>query len=124
MDTHHQFECWIDRISQAETPDETIIAYNFGLFETTKGYTIYLIGTKEFDELDEDWATTVDFQPKEKYLELNPIEVKHQQWQQILELAKNMIKNYLNSENFENSILKNAKAITTGFDDGNLTRLR
>jgi hypothetical protein len=61
---------WIDGITKAENPDKTIVAYYFGLFETHDGYTIYLVGSKEYDSEDDDWACNNDFSPSEKYLPL------------------------------------------------------
>ncbi|MBA4054095.1 MAG: hypothetical protein C0490_05225 [Marivirga sp.] len=112
------------RLNKNEKPDKSILAFNFGLFETTEGYTIYLIGAKEYDEDDEDWATEVDFEPDEKYLAINPEETKGLEWNQVLDKAVDVVTKYVQSNDFNGSILKDAKAVTTGFDDGNLTRIK
>jgi hypothetical protein len=46
-------QAWLIHLCDTEHPDTSIIAYHFGLFETENGYTIYLIGSKEFDNDDE-----------------------------------------------------------------------
>jgi hypothetical protein len=119
-----EFNDWMTRLNKTEKPGENILAFNFGLFETTDGYTIYLIGAKEFDEEDEDWATEVDFEPKEKYLAIHPDETKGLEWNQVLDKAVAIVTKYVYSSDFKSSILKDAKDITTGFDDGNLTRIK
>lgn len=118
------FNDWMTRLNKAESPGQEIVAFNYGLFETTEGYTIYLIGAKLFDETNEEWACDVDFQPKEKYLPINPNWTRGLKWHQMLDKAVDTISKYMRSKDFEVSILRNAKAVTTGFDDGNLTRIK
>lgn len=81
------------------------------------GYETYLVGSKEFDEKNDDWACNTDFVPKNKYLKLRQNEAD---WEQILADVKKYIENYIQSPNFKNSFLEKAKAIATGFDDGDL----
>jgi len=47
-------ENWLLNICDTESPDKSIIGFNFGLFESEDGFTIYLTGSKEFDEDDPD----------------------------------------------------------------------
>jgi translation elongation factor EF-G len=124
MSTKIDFNNWLNRISKTEAVSDNIIAFNFGLFESENGYTIYLIGSETFDEEDDDWATNVDFEPKEKYFELNASLVKGKDWQKVLEVSEELVKEYLNSESLHNTIFKKAEAITTGFDDGELVRIK
>jgi hypothetical protein len=121
MTIEQRFLKWTEKINQTERIDSSIVAYNFGLFESTKGYIMYLIGSKSFDKEDEDWATNVDFEPKEKYFELGKEFSKDKDWQEVLKYSEKLIADFVNSNDFRNSIFGNAKAITTGFDDGNLT---
>jgi hypothetical protein len=101
-----------------------IIAFNFGLFETEDGYTIYVIGSGTFDEEDPDWATEVDFEPKDKYLQIDSSETKGLEWNQVLEKAKATIEEFVTSDKFDDSFMRHAKAVTTGFDDGDLLRIK
>jgi hypothetical protein len=124
MTFENEFADTMTRLNKNEEPDKGILAFNFGLFETTEGYTIYLIGAKEYDEDDEDWATEVDFEPTEKYLAIDPEETKGLEWNHVLDKTVKVVTKYVQSNDFKTSILKDAKAVTTGFDDGNLTRIR
>ena len=124
MSTKTDFNNWLDRINKTETVSNSIVAFNFGLFETEDNYTIYLIGSGTFDEQDDDWATNVDFEPEDKYFELDSSLVKGKDWQEALEVSEKLVTEYLNSINLKNTIFKNAEAITTGFDDGELVRIK
>lgn len=115
---------WLGRMTQKESLDKDIIAFNFGLFEGENGYMIYLVGSKEFDDENYDWAANEDFTPQEKYLPLTGDEFKDLDWEQALNQVKQLLSEYINSDDFQKSLLKEAKAITTGFDDGDLHRIR
>lgn len=39
---------WISELVETETLPEEIVALNFGLYETPKGYCIYLNGSEEY----------------------------------------------------------------------------
>lgn len=124
MTTEQRFAEWIERINQTEKFDNSIIGFNFGLFETTEGFEMYLIGSKTFDQEDEDWATNVDFEPKEKYFQFGQEFSTNKDWQDVLKYSEKLVQDYFNSDKFKTSIFVNAKGITTGFDDGNLTIIR
>ena len=111
---------WLPEICENETPDSSIVAFNFGLFETVDGYTIYLIGSREYDGDDEDWATNNDFEPAKKYFPLPPENFKQLEWQEVLNNVRSELTKFAASETFQSSFLAAAKAVTTGFDDGNL----
>jgi hypothetical protein len=115
---------WLFKMCDTETPDKSIIAYNFGLFETENGYTIYLIGSKEYDKDDQDWATNNDFEPSLKYYPLPTSQYKNLEWEKVLERIKYQLKDFTKTEKFKNSFFAKAKAITTGFDDGDLIKIK
>ena len=124
MTLNLKFNNWLKRINENEKIDSSIIAFNFGIFESPEGYKIYLIGAKKYDENDEDWATYEDYSPKEKYfpLEINTTDGKD--WEEVLKISTDLVTQYVNSDDYKNSIFKNAKAITTGFDEGDLIRIK
>jgi hypothetical protein len=124
MTIEQTFAEWIEKINENETVDNSIIGFNFGLFETTNGFEMYLIGSKTFDKDDEDWATNVDFEPKQKYFQFGKEFSADKDWQEILKITETLIFNYVSSEKFKTSIFANARGITTGFDDGNLTIIK
>jgi len=64
-----EFNNWIEEINMKESSVNGILAFWFGLFETENGYTMYLTGSNEFDEEDDDWACSIDFEPKDKYFD-------------------------------------------------------
>jgi hypothetical protein len=115
---------WLFRICDTEKPDKSIIAYNFGLFETGDGYTIYLIGSKEYDKRDADWALNNDFEPEIKNYPLPKNEYKNLKWEQVLDKIKSQLKAFAKTEKFHHSFFAKAKAITTGFDDGDLVNIK
>lgn len=115
------FNNWLDEILKTEKPNADIIAYYFGIMETTEGYETYLVGSKEFDEEHDDWACNTDFVPKNKYLAIGQAGTD---WELILADVKQHIEKYIQTSKFKNSFLEKAKAIAMGFDDGDLHRVR
>jgi hypothetical protein len=117
------FNDWLAQICTTEKPDKSIVAYNFGLFETSNGYTAYLIGSKTYDPEETDWATEVDFAPTLKYYELPSLNFKHLQFDVAQSNIKQMIKEFMKSSIYKQSFFMHAKAITIGFDDGDLEEI-
>lgn len=115
---------WLVRICDTERPDKSIIAYNFGLFETENGYTIYLTGSKEYDKNDSDWAINDDFQPSLPNYPLPSKDYKNLKWKQVLDKVKSQLNDFTKTDNFKNSFFAKATAITAGFDDGDLVRIK
>ena len=116
-----EFDAWLRKICLMDYPEPEIIAYYLGLFESsTGGVTAYLIGSKEFDEEDEDWACNDDFvpQPKLKYLHLRGTEAMN--WMEVQSMVASMMKKFLKDPVHENCFLNQAEAIAVGFDEGNL----
>lgn len=83
-----------------------------------------MVGSEAFDEEDDDWATDVNFEPEEKYFQIDCSVVKGKDWVKVLELSEGLVREYLKSESLNKAIFKNAEAITTGFDDGELVRIK
>ena len=119
-----EFNKWISGINKNEKPKDDIIAFWFGLFESANGYTMYLIGSKEFDKNDDDWACNSDFEPKNKYFDLPSDYVFGKNWETVLNDSLSILTEYISSNEFNKSIFKDATAIAVGFDDGDLHRLK
>lgn len=115
---------WLFKICETENPDDSIIAYNLGIFESDSGYTVYLTGSKEFDKDDSDWVLNDDFEPVQKYCPLPPDEYQNLKWEQVLNRIKSQLMDFTRTEKFRKSFFSRAKAITTGFDDGDLVRIK
>jgi hypothetical protein len=49
---------------------------------------------------------------------------KGMDWEKVLERMKKVIGDYIKTDDYKKSLLRNATAITTGFDDGDLVRLK
>jgi flavodoxin len=117
------FEEWIDQIIKTEKPNKKIKGYYFGLFETgDKEYMMYLSGSKEFDEKDDDWACNDDFEPNEKYLSLP--QYKGLDWENVLSQVAEMLQKFIATDIYKNSFFAKAQGIGTGFDDGSLILIK
>ncbi|MDR3244970.1 MAG: hypothetical protein LBT50_00890 [Prevotellaceae bacterium] len=117
------FEQWINGIVDSEHPGEDIIGFYFGIFESDpKEFTVYLTGSSEFDEEDEEWASNNNFEPEEKYLLLT--QCKNFSYVKVEREVTMLIKKFLDTEVCKNSFFARAKAIVTGFDDGDLIHIK
>ena len=119
-----KIEDWLNDINkEASCLPTDIAAFNFGLFETENGYGIYFIGSKSYDEEDDDWACNIDFEPKNKYLTLSSEHIKVMEWEEFQNEVKSIISTYISSNINQLPIFK-GKVVTIGFDDGNLVKIR
>ncbi|WP_126971020.1 hypothetical protein [Gynurincola endophyticus] len=121
MSFQQDFFKWIHSITATSVANEKITGFNFGLIETEEQYLMYLTGSEHFDADDDDWATEVDFEPANKYLGFGKTFSQGKEWNEVLEFSKKILTDFIESEAFSNSFLKNAVGITTGFDDGELS---
>jgi hypothetical protein len=117
------FSNWIKEIDSTNPDTENVKAYNFGLFESEKGYSVYLTGSNQYDEDDDDWACNEDFVPNQKYFELPDYFIEGKNWDKIQRDFAEVIRKFIESDSFRNSFLAKAEAITVGFDDGDLERV-
>lgn len=113
---------WVSELIEGETLPEDIVALNFGLYETPKGYCIYLVGSEEYDEEDEDWACNNDYEPEENgFMEM--LMDGEVDWEFLLEGVKDSLKWLLeNNEDFKNWV--GDRHVATGFDDGDLILIK
>jgi hypothetical protein len=121
---YKDFLSWLERINQSNPPPEDIVAFNFGLFESTDGYSVYLVGARKYDLNDDDWACCQDYVPLEKYFPLPASFTGGKNWQEIHGDVVSLAKQYLKSPEFASSFLAAASAITVGFDDGDLEAVK
>jgi len=115
---------WLGEIEgHTGTPPEDVIAFNFGLFESDQGWMMYLVGGFEYSEDNDDWAC-IEL-PKKEYMYLRfPDNFQSSSWEEILELSSTTLKELEKEGLLNKTLLKRAKAITTGFDDGDLIKIR
>ena len=105
------------------TPPKEVIAFNFGLFESDSGYVMYLVGGFEYSEDDDDWACIELPTAKHRYFNL-PDDLRSQPWEFVLDYCANTLKELESEGKLNKHLFKNAIAITTGFDDGDLIKIR
>ncbi len=113
---------WLNRISDSEELPKNIIAILIGLFESDNGYTIYLIGSKTFNEDDSDWACNNDFKPKNKYFVVDDDKLNDKNWEVILSLTIEAVKKY--QRKYPDSLVEKIEHLAIGFDDGDLTIIK
>jgi len=114
---------WLERVSSNEEPSDSIVAFNIGLFEIEDGeYSVYLIGAIAFDESNEDWACSEAFSPSERYCILP--DVAGYEWSVVLDLLAEAVKEFIDSIPGRSSFIGSARAVTVGFDSGELVRVK
>lgn len=115
---------WLEVIEQNDgTPPEEVIAFNFGLFESNQGWMMYLVGGFEYSEDDDDWACIELPKDDYRYYRL-PDKLQTKSWEEILKLTVFTLKELEKEGLLNKTLLKKAKAITTGFDEGELSKIR
>ena len=117
-----ELTAWLKRVASAEKPPKSVIAFNIGLIETENGFSAYLIGAKEFDEDDPDWACGEAFTFTERYCPIAKSGFKN--WEDVQRAAVATAKAFLKSAEGKKSFLTSATAVTVGFDDGDLERVK
>ena len=115
-----RIENWLIKISQDDNDENGIIALYFGIYETSTGFCLYLTGSKEYDTTDDDWACSVDFEPKGNYLSIDST----MDWEQFLNTVSVIIEECVNELLISRPKLFSNKIIAVGFDDGQLLRIK
>lgn len=115
---------WLKNIEKQDgIPPEEVVAFNFGLIESDQGYLMYLVGGFEYSEEDDDWASLKVPEKDYRYLRF-PDELQSESWEQILEYSETVLKSLEKDGELSKTLVSKAKAITTGFDDGELIKIR
>ncbi|MCF6221107.1 MAG: hypothetical protein L3J65_08345 [Robiginitomaculum sp.] len=115
----HKFRKWLNKSLGEKRPENTI-AFSFNLFIwADQQYGVELVGTNKFDVDDSDWACEEIFRPKIESIRM-PLEHTEGHWESALELIKNNVQNYLNSDDPNAKILNTSAGVGVGFVDGDL----
>lgn len=115
---------WLNQIEKIDgKPPIEVIAFNIGIYESENGFELYLVGGFEYDEYDDDWACIEMPDERHRYMTL-PTELSKLGWEDVLKNVANSLNELEKEGKFKTTILKNAEAITTGFDDGELVKIR
>lgn len=109
---------WLRRFETEETVPAAIVAFYIGLFETEHGYGLSLSGAEHYDETDDDWACDTDFEPKNRYLQVD----SEKGWEDFLHAVVTVVSDYLAAAD-DASGFKGRK-VAVGFDDGDLVRIK
>jgi hypothetical protein len=115
---------WLKVIEEKDgTPPYEVIAFNLGLTEGEDGFMMYFIGAFEYNENDDDWACVEPPTKPYRYLTL-PKNIQNQSWKTVSDLTRISLLELENDGSLNTTLIKNAIAITTGFDDSELIKIR
>ncbi|GAA4034232.1 hypothetical protein GCM10022409_18230 [Hymenobacter glaciei] len=117
-----ELETWLNDVVADENPAEEIIAFRFGLGEVEEGYVLYLAGSKNYNETDDEWAA---FPPEfiaQKELIISANEGEEWYWV-ILEVIYSLGRT-LRKSPIQDSFLGGNIPVYTGFESGDLYRLK
>ena len=110
---------WLDKVEREAVVPTEVIALNFGLYETDKGYCIYLVGARGYEENNDSWAEDVEYLPHEFFLEIET----QCDWKEFQEQIVNILANEIKYRRTNFISPFHHKIITVGFDDGNLIKI-
>ena len=118
------FSDWIKKVENENPPGPEIVAINFGIFQSDKGFMIFITGSEIYDASDDDWAGEIDYQPSRanKYFLLPREITAGLKWAKVLELATNSMKQLIETE--PQKTLFGNRVVTIGFDDNKLTVIK
>lgn len=112
-----EFNAWADRLL-TQHASSSVVAYNFNLYEHADEFAIQLVGTRSFDMQDQDWACDEIFSSGEDLFCL-PHTIVGDRWENGLEAAKALVKNYLH-HGTRAALLKASRGVGVGFVDGDI----
>jgi len=115
-----QISSWLGQLLAEQPPPSNIVAFNVGLFETPDGYCAYLSGATWFDASSDDWALEDAYSPSQREFPLPNSLYPFSGWQDALSQVQAALKRALGHTPLMQSPLVRAKAVTVGFDDGDL----
>ncbi|MGI4760691.1 MAG: hypothetical protein ACRYF0_08300 [Janthinobacterium lividum] len=113
---------WLQEIVMSAKPSKEIAAFRFGLGEVERGYVLYLAGSINYDELDDEWASYPPEFLFEKELIISNSE--EQEWYWILLQVIYSLGRVLRDSVVQESFLGGIKPVYTGFEDGDLYRIK
>ena len=119
MEDHLSFESdlfeWLDR-SLAEPIDPSVVAFCFDLYAPDG---IELIGSSSFDANNRDWASSDDFIPSQRGMDI-PEVVCSGNRKECLEAMTALIRKYLASGRSGARVLRASKGVAIGYVDSDL----
>jgi hypothetical protein len=117
-----EVEKWLWNIVATEKPSTEIKAFRFGISEVEEGYLLYLAGSKEYDEADNEWAAAPPDYLAEQEIVFSEREIG--EWHFMLLQVLRFFGNALRRAPTQLSFLGGDTPVYTGFIDGDLYRLK
>ena len=124
MELTDLLSAWLTKIEQENPPGKIIVALNFGMLNSDKGYMVYLTGAEVYDPDDDDWAGEIDYQPirANKYLLLPREITKGLKWRGVLDLVADSLKELI-TKNLNTGIFE-GRIAAAGYDDSELILIK
>lgn len=124
-----QFEEQLTNLIKRNPLPKDIVAYNFGVYQTFGEFHLYITGSKEWSNEDEDWAANNDYFPEENLSGNNLYRKFYRDWRTSNDLGifltvvstVMLVNTYIttNPDKFPKEVV-----FATGFDDGDLYTFR
>jgi hypothetical protein len=124
MELTDLLSAWLTKIEQENPPGKIIVALNFGMLNSDKGYMVYLTGAEAYDPDEDDWAGEIDYQPirANKYLLLPREVTKGLKWRGVLDLVADSLKELI-TKNLNTGIFE-GRIAAAGYDDSELILIK
>ena len=117
-----ELENWLQEIVDNEKPSQEITAFRFGIGEAEGGYILYLAGSINYDEADDEWAAYPPDFLAEKELVISVEE--QQEWYWMLLQVIYSLGRVLRRSLLQDSFLGGNMPVYTGFECGDLYRIK
>lgn len=108
-------EEWLSHLCNNEKPDSSITAYQFGLFQYDSSYAVSLVGIKEYSN-GPHTVRRILFEPAEMYYPLPDSAYKGLSWQEANDKLTVQLKEFIDTDTFQESFFGLAQSITTGYN--------
>src|SRR5688572_104328 len=83
---------WLKDICEKEKPETEIATYNFGLFESTDEYVLFLVGLNTTKKEKNHSLTRIEFEPVNTYFPLPATEFKNLTRDEVIEKISAQLK--------------------------------
>jgi hypothetical protein len=117
-----ELENWLFEIVSDESPAKELLAFRIGLDEVGEGYLLYLAGSVNYHEADDEWAAHPPEFTAAKELVIAVDEQKEWHWM-LLEVIYSLGR-VLRKHPLQNSFLGDTTPVYTGFVGGDLYRIK
>jgi hypothetical protein len=121
MEIYIEFAKWLDNLLENNDMLSDTAAFCFNIYEEEEEtYGVQLIASDEFEEDDGgDWACSEIWSSEEDIFYIDHSDEKEADRQRGLEFISGLINDYIGGGTYRN-VLTSAKAVGTGFVDGEL----